>query len=184
MVRRSNVVSQCSVVQFLANLQGVLLAVPAPSLLLLLPLRLVLVLLLPLLLPLLPRRRLPPLLLLPLLLLPPLLPPPLLRPLPLRLAPLAPHLYQGMCVVLLGQAYQPRASEVFEISSTPSGAASKPSTLPASGSFGSSVFGTVGDDGRTAAGIHRRDARPTMIYHTFLFCHLHLFLMTGRHCGY
>ena len=103
MVRRSIVVSQCSVVQFLANLQGVLLAILARSLLLLLSLWLVLVLLLPLLLPLLPRRRLPPL-----------LPPPLLRQLPLRLAPLTPHLYQGMCVVLLGQAYQPRASEVFE----------------------------------------------------------------------
>ena len=154
MVRRSNVVSQCSVVQFLANPQGVLVAILALSLLLLLPLRLVLGLLLPLLLPLLPQRRLPPLLLLPLLVLPPLLPPPLLRP---RLAPLAPHLYQGMCVVLLGQAYQPRASEVFEISSIPSAAASTPSTLPASGSLGSSVFGTVGDDGRTAAGMHRRD---------------------------
>ena len=158
MVRRSNVVSHCSVVQFLANLQGVLLAITASSLFLLLPLRLVLVLLLPL-------------LLLPLLLLPP-------------LPPLAPHLYQGMCVVLLGQAYQPRASEVFEISSIPSGAASTPSTLPASGSLGSSVFGTLGDDGRTAAGMHRRDARPTVIYHTFLLCHLHLFLTTGRHCGY
>ena len=107
----------------------------------------------------------------------------LLLLLPPLLPPLAPHLYQGMCVVLLGQAYQPRASEVFEISSTPSGAASKPSTLPASGSLGSSVFGTVGDDRRTAAGMHRRDARPTVIYHTFLFCHLHLFLTTGRHCA-
>ena len=75
------------------------------------------------------------------------------------------------------------------ISSKPSGAASTPSTLPASGATSSGsglscVFGTVGDDGRTAVGMHRGDLRPTVIYHTFLFCHLHLFLTTGRHCGH